>query len=202
MPTTVLTKSTKKILTQPLSVGMVADICGVCNKTILNWIYGRGLRSFRTAGGKHKKHHRILPIELKKFLARNKIPINFECSDEREVRFLIVQKSGFLRNGYVEKLSGMISEKFQHAKVIVSDDVFQALVLIGETRPQFIIADFSLTNGVHTRRFIEVLRSRELTIIEWANSYSNALPVVDDVMILGKEEETLQRLADRNAVNS
>ena len=63
---------------KPLSVGMVAKVCRVSKKTVLNWIYRDAMKAFTTYGG----HYRIWPGDLKKFLAKAGIDVPFQFVDE------------------------------------------------------------------------------------------------------------------------
>ena len=49
---------------KPMSVGLVAKVCRVSKKTVLNWIYRDALKAFTTYGG----HYRIWPGDLKEFI--------------------------------------------------------------------------------------------------------------------------------------
>ena len=55
-----------------LTTGEIARICQVSQATVLNWIRGRGLNAYTTAGG----HYRVFPSELREFAARYRMPID------------------------------------------------------------------------------------------------------------------------------
>src|SRR6266446_5950305 len=64
---------------KPLNVGLVAKICRVSKKTVLNWIYKDALKAFTTLGG----HYRVWPGDLKKFLTKAGIDVPFHFVDDR-----------------------------------------------------------------------------------------------------------------------
>src|SRR5258708_18417396 len=71
---------------KPLNVGLVAKICRVSKKTVLNWIYKEALKAHTTYGG----HYRIWPSDLKNFLTKSGIDVPFNFVDDRQTTFLIV----------------------------------------------------------------------------------------------------------------
>src|SRR5258708_38523440 len=71
---------------KPLNVGLVAKICRVSKKTVLNWIYRDAMKASRTYGG----HYRVWPADLKAFLIKSGLDVPFMYEENRQTKFLIV----------------------------------------------------------------------------------------------------------------
>jgi excisionase family DNA binding protein len=140
------------VFRKPLSVGQAAKICRVSKKTVLNWIYRDALKAFTTYGG----HYRIWPGDLKSFLTKSKMDIPFEYIDERQTSFLIVDDDPT----YSFMLKEALLADFPQADVLVTDDGYEALLLVGERKPQIIILDLRMPklDGFH---FLELLKERK-----------------------------------------
>lgn len=140
------------VFRKPLSVGQVAKICRVSKKTVLNWIYRNALKAFTTYGG----HYRVWPGDLKSFLVKARMDIPFEYIDERQTTFLIVDDDP----AYTYVLKDVLLAEFPHADVLATDDGYEALLLIGERKPQMIVLDLKMPkiDGFH---FLELLRERK-----------------------------------------
>ncbi|HEV8537529.1 MAG TPA: response regulator [Bacteroidota bacterium] len=137
---------------KPLNVGLVAKICRVSKKTVLNWIYKDALRAFTTFGG----HYRVWPGDLKKFLAQAGLDVPFQCVDERQTTFLIVDDDPT----YKLILKEAILSRFPEADVIMTDDGYEALLLIGERKPDVVMLDLRMPK-VDGFQVLELLRSRK-----------------------------------------
>ena len=85
---------------KPLNVGLVAKICQVSKKTVLNWIYRDALKAFTTYGG----HYRVWPGDLREFIVRSGLDVPFNCVDERQTLFLIVDDDREFRSELKELL--------------------------------------------------------------------------------------------------
>lgn len=121
---------------KPLNVGLVAKICRVSKKTVLNWIYKDALKAFTTFGG----HYRVWPGDLKEFLVKSGIDVPFQYVDERKTTFLIVDDDPAYSTLLKESLCG----RFPHADVVMTDDGYEALLLIGERKPQLLLLDLRM----------------------------------------------------------
>ena len=137
---------------KPLNVGLVAKICRVSKKTVLNWIYKDALKAFTTFGG----HYRIWPGDLKKFMVRAGLDVPFQFVDERQTTFLIVDDDP----AYTMLLKEAICSKFPSADVITTDDGYEALLLIGERKPQMVLLDLRMPK-IDGFQVLELLRSRK-----------------------------------------
>jgi len=140
------------VFRKPLSVGQAAKICRVSKKTVLNWIYRDALKAFTTFGG----HYRIWPGDLKAFLVKSRMDIPFEYIDERQTSFLIVDDDPT----YSFMLKEALLADFPQADVLVTDDGYEALLLVGERKPQIVILDLRMPkiDGFH---FLELLKERK-----------------------------------------
>lgn len=137
---------------KPLNVGLVAKICRVSKKTVLNWIYKDALKAFTTFGG----HYRIWPGDLNEFLLRSGIDVPFQYVDERKTTFLIVDDDP----AYTLLLKEAICAKFSNADVIMTDDGYEALLLIGERKPHIVILDLRMPK-IDGFQVLELLRARK-----------------------------------------
>jgi two-component system, OmpR family, response regulator len=121
---------------KPLNVGLVAKICRVSKKTVLNWIYKDALKAFTTFGG----HYRIWPGDLKEFIVKAGLDVPFQFVDERKTTFLIVDDD----TAYSNLLKESLCSRFPSADVIMTDDGYEALLLIGERKPQLLLLDLRM----------------------------------------------------------
>ena len=143
---------TSTVYRKPLNVGLVAKICRVSKKTVLNWIYKDALKAFTTFGG----HYRVWPGDLKKFLVKAGLDVPFQFVDDRQITFLIVDDDP----AYKMLLKEAILIRFQEADVITTDDGYEALLLIGERKPTVVMLDLRMPK-VDGYQVLELLRSRK-----------------------------------------
>jgi two-component system OmpR family response regulator len=136
---------------KPLNVGLVAKICRVSKKTVLNWIYKDALKAFTTFGG----HYRIWPGELKDFIVKAGLDVPFQFVDERKTTFLIVDDDP----SYSNLLKESLCTRFPSADVVMTDDGYEALLLIGERKPQLLLLDLRMPK-VDGFQVLELLRQR------------------------------------------
>ncbi len=139
---------------KPLNVGLVAKICRVSKKTVLNWIYKGALKAFTTFGG----HYRIWPGDLKKFMAAAGLDVPFQFHDERQTTFLIVDDD----DAYRMLLKEAICSSFPSADVITTEDGYEALLLIGERKPNVLLLDLRMPK-LDGFQVLELLRSRKIS---------------------------------------
>ena len=137
---------------KPLSVGQAAKICKVSKKTVLNWIYKDALKAFTTYGG----HYRIWPADLKRLLLKAGMDIPFQYVDDRQTTFLIVDDDP----AYTMLLKEAICSEFPDADILTTDDGYEALLLIGERKPNVVILDLKMPM-VDGFQVLELLRTRK-----------------------------------------
>jgi len=136
---------------KPLNVGLVAKICRVSKKTVLNWIYKDALKAFTTFGG----HYRIWPGDLKDFIVKAGLDVPFQFVDERKTTFLIVDDDPIYSNLLKEALCA----RFPSADVVMTDDGYEALLLIGERKPQLLLLDLRMPK-LDGFQVLDLLRQR------------------------------------------
>jgi two-component system OmpR family response regulator len=136
---------------KPLNVGLAAKICRVSKKTVLNWIYKDALKAFTTFGG----HYRIWPGDLKEFIVKAGLDVPFQFVDERKTIFLIVDDDPI----YSNLLKEALCVRFPSADVVMTDDGYEALLLIGERKPQLLLLDLRMPK-VDGFQVLELLRQR------------------------------------------
>ncbi|MFQ5797485.1 MAG: response regulator [Bacteroidota bacterium] len=140
------------IYKKPLSVGQVADVCQVSKKTVLNWIYEGALKAFATYGG----HYRVWPSDLRTFVNETAMDIQFDFVDDRRSKILIIDDD----HEYTTVLKIAITQELPHAEVLLTDDGYEGLLLIGEVRPQLVILDLQMPK-VDGFQVLELLKSRK-----------------------------------------
>lgn len=162
---------------KPLNVGLVAKICRVSKKTVLNWIYKGALKAFTTLGG----HYRVWPGDLKDFMAAAGIDVPFQFVDERKTTFLIVDDDPI----YSKLLKEALCARFPTADVVLTDDGYEAMLLIGERKPQLLILDLRMPK-LDGFQVLDLLRQR---------NRAEGMRIV--VLSAYVDEETRLRLKDR-----
>ena len=137
---------------KPLNVGLVAKICQVSKKTVLNWIYRDALKAFTTYGG----HYRIWPGDLKDFIQKSGLDVPFNCVDERQTSFLIVDDDPI----FAHFLKEAIYLEYPNSNVIITDDGYEALLLIGEKKPNVVLLDLRMPK-IDGFQVLELLKARK-----------------------------------------
>lgn len=137
---------------KPLGVGQVATICRVSKKTVLNWIYEGALKAFTTYGG----HYRIWPVNLKKFLDVSGMDIPFDFVDETSTHILIIDDE----KPYAQMLKSVIAAEIPGVEITTTDDGYEGLLLIGETKPQLVILDLKMPK-IDGFQVLELLKDRK-----------------------------------------
>jgi len=137
---------------KPLNVGLVAKICRVSKKTVLNWIYREAIKASRTYGG----HYRVWPADLKEFLIKSGLDVPFMYVDDRQTTFLIVDDDV----AYTILMKEAICAHFPNSDVITTDDGYEALLLMGERKPQVVLLDLKMPK-VDGFQVLELLRTRK-----------------------------------------
>lgn len=165
---------------KPLGVGQVASICRVSKKTVLNWIYEGALKAFTTYGG----HYRIWPVNLKKFLDAAGMDIPFDYVDETATRILIIDDE----KPYAQMVKSVISAELPTVDIVMTDDPYEGLLLIGERKPHLLIFDVRIpkVDGVQV---LELLHTRK-------GQYGTKVLVVSNHMNGETKEKLLKSAAD------
>jgi len=137
---------------KPMSVGLVAKICRVSKKTVLNWIYRDALKAFTTYGG----HYRVWPGDLKEFMMKAGLDVPYQFVDERQTTFLIVDDD----KSFSLTLKEAICTQYPDADVIITDDGYEALLLIGERKPRVVFLDIKMPK-IDGLQVLELLKNRK-----------------------------------------
>ncbi len=136
---------------KPMNVGLVAKICQVSKKTVLNWIYKDALKAFTTYGG----HYRVWPSDLNDFIQKTGLDVPFNFVDERSTSFLIVDDD----IAYTMLLKEIICTEFPNANIITTDNGYEALILIGEKKPNVVLLDLRMPK-IDGFQVLELLKKR------------------------------------------
>lgn len=137
---------------KPMSVGLVAKICRVSKKTVLNWIYRDALKAFTTYGG----HYRVWPGDLKEFMTHAGLDVPYQFVDERQTTFLIVDDD----KSFSLTLKEAICTEYPESDVIITDDGYEALLLIGERKPKVVFLDLRMPK-IDGYQVLELLKPRK-----------------------------------------
>jgi two-component system OmpR family response regulator len=137
---------------KPMSVGLVAKICRVSKKTVLNWIYRDAMKAFTTFGG----HYRVWPGDLKEFMTEAGLDVPYQFVDERQTTFLIVDDD----KSFSLSLKEAICTQYPDADVIITDDGYEALLLIGERKPKVVFLDLKMPK-IDGYQVLELLKPRK-----------------------------------------
>ncbi|HUL43430.1 MAG TPA: response regulator [Bacteroidota bacterium] len=137
---------------KPMSVGLVAKICRVSKKTVLNWIYRDALKAFTTYGG----HYRVWPGDLKEFMMKAGLDVPYQFVDERQTTFLIIDDD----KAFSLTLKEAICTQYPDADVIITDDGYEALLLIGERKPRVVFLDIKMPK-IDGLQVLELLKHRK-----------------------------------------
>ena len=148
-------KGASMVVRKPLSVGEVACILRVSKPSVLNWINGGALKAFTTYGG----HHRIWPADLKSLIDKTRMDIDFDFVDERTQRILIVDDDPM----YTNLLKQVIKAELPSVEITSTDDGYEALVTMGELRPQLMILDIRMPK-LDGFKVLELLTDRK---VDW-----------------------------------
>ena len=143
-----------------LSVGQVAEICGVSDRTVKVWMDKGELDAFYV--GPTSTFRRTTKDALRKFMRKHGMPMDGEL----QTRVLLVGLSPQL----ARDVEGSLGAEF---RVFASDDLFDAGRLFGEFLPKIVVLDFSL--------------GRSDCLITMANIDNSGLPV--EVLALTSKNE-------------
>jgi len=110
----------------------IANICGVVNQTVINWIKSGHLKAFVTPGGQY----RIYSEYLIEFLQARKMKIPKELlSFVKEKKILIAD----IDKTFAQLLKEKITQNFPDFDILTSSSGFDAGILIAVKKPELII---------------------------------------------------------------
>lgn len=146
-----------------ISTKKAAELLGVCQRTIQNWVDEGKLKSTRTAGG----HRRLNPEDIRKLLQERRIMDIF--SDKSEQHFLDESNNGLLRVLIVEddiNLLRLCELRFSQFtvphKFFTANDGYQGLLLSGLIRPHLIFTDLKMPQMNGLKMIEEILKTPEM----------------------------------------
>lgn len=126
-----------------ISLGKVAEFCGVTRKTILRWVQDGLLPSFKLPGG----HHRVLPDDLAVFLREHDMPVPPHLLEEERKRVLVADDDPHILR--------LIKDLLQPYFVIQqANNGVEACIRLGAEKPDLLVLDILMPN----MDGIEVLR--------------------------------------------
>lgn len=114
-----------------LTTHQIANLLGVSERTVANWIDRGHLEAFRTPGG----HRRVAPKALREFLHVKKMPVPEELAEE--IQILIVEDDPMV----ADTLRGYLMESDGKYSVTTIGDGVSALMDIGDRKPKVVLLD-------------------------------------------------------------
>jgi excisionase family DNA binding protein len=114
-----------------LTTHQIANLIGVSERTVANWIDRGHLEAFRTPGG----HRRVSPQGLRQFLNQRGIPVPEELCDD--IRILIVEDDPMV----AQTLKGHLTANDSGYEVTTIGDGVSALIHIGDRKPHIVLLD-------------------------------------------------------------
>jgi len=113
----------------------IGEICEVNPTTVQNWVKEKKLKAYLTPGG----HRRVLREDLVSFMREFGMPIPAQLTDDR-VSIVIVDDDEGVRN----LLTSIIKGRADSIDVWTAESGVEALLLIGECKPDLVILDVML----------------------------------------------------------
>jgi excisionase family DNA binding protein len=165
------------------STRQAAALLGVSHRTVQLWVESGLLSAWKTAGG----HRRIALASIERHVERRQQAMRDRGAPARQ-KTLIVDDDGAMLALYEAATAGLgLSQD-----VVLAANGFEALLRIGETRPQLLIGDLGMP-GVDGLRLIHTLRAsdgyRDMAIVVITGhdpAAIRSLGVPNDVPVLAK----------------
>jgi excisionase family DNA binding protein len=149
------TGATPPTMDEFCSTKQAASIIGVSHRTIQLWVESGILQAWKTAGG----HRRITMQSVGKLVDQRRealapaAPVLQEAPPDARKKLLVVDDDAMLLRLYELELAGWDLP----VDMIKAQNGFEALIKIGETRPELLISDLSMP-GMDGFRMIRTLR--------------------------------------------
>jgi len=142
------------------STAEAAKLLGVSHRTVQLWVEAGTLQAWKTAGG----HRRIASASVDRLLAERRRSLAPAAAIPRQYKVLIIDDDKTLLRLYELEMGGWDLP----LELIKASDGFDALLKIGEHRPDLLISDLSMP-GMDGFRMVNSLRSnpkqKQLNII-------------------------------------
>ncbi len=163
-------------LQKGISLGKVAEYCGVTRKTILRWVNDGLIKSFALPSG----HHRVLPGDLAAFLSSHNMPVPPELAAEDKPKALIVDDEAPMRRLICDILR-------PHFHVFPAANGIEACLHIGANPPDLLLTDIRMPrmDGLAVCR--QIRKDPRL---------SGVKIVIVSAHLSGEDRNTLRELAD------
>jgi excisionase family DNA binding protein len=113
----------------------ISQICGVNPTTVQNWVKGKKLRAFQTPGG----HRRIRREDLVSFLKEFGMPIPPDLTQGPPMVLIVDDEVDIL-----DMLEVLMKSGDDDIKVAKAQSGIEALVMIGESKPDLLILDIMM----------------------------------------------------------
>lgn len=126
----------------------ISEICEVNPSTVQNWVRNHKLKAYVTPGG----HRRVRRADLLAFLNEFGMPIPAELAEPRPL-ILIVDDEENVR----DVLSQVMKSEGDNFEVVTATGGVEALLFIGERKPQLLILDVMMPgiNGFEVCRKVK-----------------------------------------------
>src|SRR5687768_4422332 len=126
----------------------ISEICEVNPSTVQNWVRNHKLKAYVTPGG----HRRVRRADLLAFRNEFGMPIPAELADPRPL-ILIVDDEENVR----DVLSQVMKSEVDNFEVVTATGGVEALLFIGERKPQLLILDVMMPgiNGFEVCRKVK-----------------------------------------------
>lgn len=165
------------------STRQAAALLGVSHRTVQLWVESGLLSAWKTAGG----HRRIALASIERHVERRQQAMRDRAAPARH-KALLVDDDGAMLALYEAATAGLGLPQ----DVVLAANGFEALLRIGETRPQLLIGDLGMA-GADGLRMIRTLRAsdgyRDMGIVVITGqdpAIIRSLGVPDDVPVLAK----------------
>jgi len=113
----------------------ISQICGVNPTTVQNWVKGKKLRALQTPGG----HRRVRREDLVSFMKEFGMPFPADLSQEPPLILIADDEIDIL-----DMLESLMRSGDDEVKVARAQNGVDALLTIGETKPDLLILDIMM----------------------------------------------------------
>ncbi len=177
----------------------IARYCRVSGVQVTRWIKDGKLKCYRYPGGRYK----ITRKDFREFLEKNNIPVidEFFRSDEKS-RILIAEDD----IDFADSLQQVLEEKYPKFEIKVVNDGYEALIKMGEFKPDLLILDIKMPkiNGLEVCQRLKnnsVLRSVKIIAITGnSRTYTREVTMdsgADEYLVKPFESEELFSLIEK-----
>lgn len=177
----------------------ISQICGVNPTTVQNWVKGKKLRAFQTPGG----HRRVRRDDLVSFMKEFGMPLPPDLSQDVSLVMIVDDEKDIL-----EMLEALMKSGDEAISVIKAANGVDALLMIGETKPNLLILDIMMPgmNGyevcrklkanpnAHTMKIVAISGDHDPAVRERILSAGADLFFTKPLEVVGFREQCFQLL--------